>query len=115
MKVKTKTINAGLGWLFKMAWRDGKASWKKLILFMASIVLGIAAVVSIQSFSYNLRTNIASQSKALMGSDYKIDTDKTPNENLLGIIDSLGGADAKEINFSSMVLFPERDLLNLFK
>ena len=108
MMVKTKTLNAGLSWLFKMAWRDGKASWKKLILFMASIVLGIAAVVSIQSFSYNLKNNIALQSKALMGSDYKIDTDKKPNDNLIGIIDSLGGADAKEINFSSMVLFPEK-------
>jgi putative ABC transport system permease protein len=108
MMVKTKTLKAGLSWLFKMAWRDGKASWKKLILFMASIVLGIAAVVSIQSFSYNLKNNIALQSKALMGSDYKIDTDKKPNDNLMSIIDSLGGADAKEINFSSMVLFPEK-------
>ena len=76
----TKTSKTSLSWLFKMAWRDGKASWKKLTLFMASIVLGIAAVVSIQSFSYNLKNNIALQSKAIMGSDFKIDTDKTPNE-----------------------------------
>lgn len=108
MSNNTKTLKAGLGWLFKMAWRDGKASWKKLILFMASIVLGIAAVVSIQSFSYNLKNNIALQSKALMGSDFKIDTDKTPNEKLLSIIDSIGGANAQEINFSSMVVFPEK-------
>lgn len=107
MKEKPITLKAGTKWLFAMAWRDGKASWNKLFLFMASIVLGIAAVVSIQSFSYNLKNNIALQSKALMGSDYKIDTNKTPNENLIAIIDSLGGADAKEINFSSMVLFPK--------
>lgn len=107
MKEKATTLKAGTKWLFTMAWRDGKASWNKLFLFMASIVLGIAAVVSIQSFSYNLKNNIALQSKALMGSDYKIDTNKTPNENLIAIIDSLGGADAKEINFSSMVLFPQ--------
>lgn len=104
----TKTSKNSLSWLFKMAWRDGKASWKKLTLFMASIVLGIAAVVSIQSFSYNLKNNIALQSKAIMGSDFKIDTDKTPNENLLHIIDSLGGANAQEISFSSMVVFPNK-------
>ena len=40
---------ADLDWLLKMAWRDSKASGKRLMLFMASIVLGIAAVVSIQS------------------------------------------------------------------
>ena len=47
-----------------MAWRDGKASGKRLLLFMASIILGIAAVVAIQSFSKNLEENIALQSKA---------------------------------------------------
>mgnify|MGYP000532742989 CR=1 FL=1 len=65
---------AGFGWLLKMAWRDGKASGKRLLLFMASIILGIAAVVSIQSFSKNLSENISLQSKALMGADYLIDT-----------------------------------------
>lgn len=103
-KIDTSTV--GFGWLFKMAWRDGKSSWKKLILFMASIVLGIAAVVSIQSFSLNLKNNIALQSKSLMGSDFKIDSNKAPNERVLAIIDSLGGANAKEINFASMAAFP---------
>ena len=100
---------AGFGWLLKMAWRDGKTSWKKLTLFMASIVLGIAALVSIQSFSVNLKHNIALQSKSLMGSDFKIDSDKPPKENVITIMDSLGGYDAREISFASMVSFPEKE------
>ncbi|QED39046.1 FtsX-like permease family protein [Antarcticibacterium arcticum] len=88
-----------------MAWRDGKASGRKLSLFMASIVLGIAAVVSIQSFGENLKNNISLQSKSLMGADFKIDSNKEPNEKVLGIIDSLGGADAREIGFVSMAAF----------
>ncbi|NEW78309.1 MAG: FtsX-like permease family protein [Gelidibacter sp.] len=90
-----------------MAWRDGKASRKKLVLFMASIVLGIAAVVSIQSFGETLKDTIAVQSKSLMGADYKIDSNQPPNEKVMQIIDSLGGADAKEISFSSMAAFPK--------
>ncbi len=90
-----------------MAWRDAKASYKRLSLFMASIVLGIAAVVSIQSFSENLKTNIELQSKSLMGADFIIDSRNPPNEKVQKIIDSLGGADAKEINFASMGLFPK--------
>ncbi|WP_240793885.1 ABC transporter permease [Antarcticibacterium arcticum] len=93
------------GWILKMAWRDGKASGRKLSLFMASIVLGIAAVVSIQSFGENLKNNISLQSKSLMGADFKIDSNKEPNEKVLGIIDSLGGADAREIGFVSMAAF----------
>ena len=74
---------------------------------MASIVLGIGAVVSIQSFGENLKSNIELQSKALMGADFIIDSRHAPNEKVQGIIDSLGGADAKEINFVSMGLFPK--------
>ncbi len=90
-----------------MAWRDAKASYKRLSLFMASIVLGIGAVVSIQSFGENLKTNIELQSKALMGADFIIDSRHAPNERVQSIIDSLGGADASEINFASMGLFPK--------
>lgn len=100
-----KTGRAGTSWLLQMAWRDGKASGKRLLLFMASIILGIAAVVSIQSFSENLKYNIALQSKALMGADFRIDGNNEPNERVLDIVDSLGGADAREINFPSMATF----------
>ena len=96
----------GIGWLLKMAWRDGKASGNRLLLFMASIVLGIAAVVAIQSFSSNLKENIAVQSKSLMGADFIIDSDQPVNEKVNNIIDSLGGASAWEISFASMAAFP---------
>jgi len=103
---KQINLKPSVGWLFKMAWRDGKSSGRKLTLFMASIVLGIAAVVAIQSFGENLKNNIALESKALMGADFKIDSDDPPNERVLQIIDSLGGAQAKEISFASMAAFP---------
>ena len=97
---------ANTAWLFKMAWRDAKASKVRLLLFMASIVLGIAAVVSIQLFSENLKNNIQVQSKALMGADYLIDTDQEPTERAQQIIDSLG-PEAMEVNFVSMIAFPK--------
>ncbi len=108
-----KSGKAGTSWLLKMAWRDGKASGKRLLLFMASIILGIAAVVSIQSFSENLKYNIALQSKALMGADFIIDSNSEPNERVLEIIDSLGGADGREINFPSMATFSNTEATKL--
>ncbi len=95
-------------WMLKMAWRDAKASKGRLFLFMASIILGIGAVVSIQLFSTNLKNNIQLQSKALMGADYIIDTRQEPNERSMAIIDSLG-PDAFEINFVSMIAFPKQN------
>lgn len=98
-----------------MAWRDGKASSSRLLLFMASIILGIAAVVAIQSFSENLQQNIGQQSKALMGADFIIDSRQLPNEKVRRIIDSLGGADAYEVNFASMAAFPKNDGVKLVR
>lgn len=111
----SKTSKSGLNWLFKMAWRDGKSSGKKLVLFMASIVLGIAAVVSIQSFGETLKANISSESKALMGADFKIDSDDPPNERVQQIMDSLGGAEAREIKFASMAAFPQNEATKLMQ
>lgn len=96
-----------------MAWRDGKASGKRLLLFMASIILGIAAVVSIQSFSQNLKENIGLQSRALMGADYLIDSNQPANERVQQIMDSLGGADAMEVKFASMAAFTKNGATKL--
>ncbi|WP_339700555.1 FtsX-like permease family protein [uncultured Marixanthomonas sp.] len=89
-----------------MAWRDAKASKVRLLLFMASIILGIAAVVSIQLFSTNLKDNIQRQSKTLMGADFIIDAKQIPTKRAQAIIDSLQ-PDAREVNFVSMVAFPK--------
>ncbi|MFD1293958.1 ABC transporter permease [Lutibacter holmesii] len=97
-----------------MAWRDGKASISRLMLFMASIILGIAAVVSIQLFSDNLKQNIKNQSKALMGADFIIDSRQLPTEKVQGIIDSLGAA-ASEVNFVSMAAFSKNNGTKLVK
>ncbi len=102
-------------WLFTMAWRDGKASGSRLGLFMGSIILGITAVVAIQSFSQNLQNNIALRSKVLMGADYLIDSRQLPNERVMQIIDSLGGAEGMEVNFASMASFPKADASKLVR
>jgi putative ABC transport system permease protein len=107
-------MNQNIKWLFKMAWRDAKASRVRLLLFMASIVLGIAAVVSIQLFSTNLKDNIQRQSKALMGADYIINSRQVPTERAQAIIDSLK-PDAQEVNFVSMVAFPKNGGTKLVK
>ena len=109
-----KQSKAGFNWLLKMAWRDGKASLSRLFLFMASIILGIAAVVAIQLFSTNLKDNIQKQSKSLMGADFIIDSRKKPSEKVQKIIDSLG-ADASEVNFVSMAAFPKNEGTKLVK
>jgi putative ABC transport system permease protein len=115
VKEDLKKSKASRKWLFIMAWRDGKASGTRLGLFMGSIILGITAVVAIQSFSQNLQNNIALRSKVLMGADYLIDSRQLPNERVMEIIDSLGGAEGMEVNFASMASFPKADASKLVR
>ncbi len=107
--MKPKRVSAGTGWLFRMAWRDGRASLKRLALFMSAIVLGIGALVSIQNFGKTLEDTISGQSRELMGADFLIDSNHPANERVQGIIDSLGGAAGREVSFVSMALFPNKE------
>jgi putative ABC transport system permease protein len=108
LKQSNLKSNINAAWLLKMAWRDAKASRARLLLFMASIILGIAAVVSIQLFSQTLTDNIQRQSKSLMGADFRIDINELPSERAQAIIDSLK-PDASEVSFVSMVAFPKNN------
>ena len=108
MKQSNLKSNINAAWLLKMAWRDAKASRARLLLFMASIILGIAAVVSIQLFSQTLTDNIQRQSKSLMGADFRIDINELPSERAQATIDSLK-PDASEVSFVSMVAFPKNN------
>jgi putative ABC transport system permease protein len=106
--------NIQLIWLFKMAWRDWRASRKKLYLIIASIVLGISAVVAIQSFGANLVQKIKEDSKSLMGADYIVNSRQSPTPKVIQIVDSLGYK-AREINFASMAFFPANGGSKLMK
>jgi len=67
-------------WLLLMAWRDSRRNRSRLFLFISSIILGIAALVAIYSFEYNLRNDIDSQAKSLLGADLIIETNKAVKE-----------------------------------
>lgn len=92
--------------ILKMAWRDTRASRRRLLLFSLAIVLGIAALVAVGSLRDNLRAAVEEQTKALLGADLVITSRAalTPEANTF--IASLGGTEAREITFNSMLLVP---------
>jgi putative ABC transport system permease protein len=92
-------------WLLLMAWRDSRRNRSRLFLFISSIILGIAALVAIYSFEYNLRNDIDSQAKTLLGADLIIETNKTIKEESLPMLKSLGTERSEERTFASMIYF----------
>jgi putative ABC transport system permease protein len=107
LKIKIKKEPIRWAWTFKMAWRDSRKSWGRLLLFTSSIVLGIAALVAINSFSENLEKDIERQANELLGADLQVSTSRQVPELALRWLDSLKSDMSREQTFASMVYFPK--------
>lgn len=99
-------------WILLMAWRDSRKNRSRLFLFISSIILGIAALVAMNSFNENLRKDIDSQAAELIGADLELESRREPSSEAMKFIDSLKGMSedfAKEERFMSMIRFPKAE------
>ncbi|HEY0680229.1 MAG TPA: ABC transporter permease, partial [Chitinophagaceae bacterium] len=96
-----------LNWILLMAWRDSRRNRSRLLLFVSSIILGIAALVAIYSLSNVLRDEIDQQAASLLGADLEITGNKPIRTALGGLVDSLGDQRSEQRSFSSMIYFPK--------
>lgn len=95
-----------MNFILKMAWRDSRASRRRLVLFSFSIVLGIAALVAIGSFNANLQSAIDGQARTLLGADLEVSSRSALTPEAVGFLDELGGEQAHEISLATMIVFP---------
>lgn len=105
---------SSIGFAVRLAWRDARASRRQLALLVGAIAIGVAALVAINSFADNLRTTVATESKALLGSDLIISS-RTPldsNPVVTALTDSIVRRDparvltARLLEMPAMVLLP---------
>lgn len=94
--------------IIKTAIRDSRKDRSKLLLFMSSIILGVAALVAINSFNDNLVRDIDTQSKSLLGADMTVGGNKAIPESLLKSLDSLSSEFTTEVELFSMSYLPSK-------
>ncbi len=92
-------------WVWKMALKDARNNLGRLFLFISSIIIGIAALVSINSFNINLQGSIDNQAKDLLGADFVVNGNKAFEEEMIQAIDSVQAEKASEADLASMVMF----------
>jgi putative ABC transport system permease protein len=102
-------------WLLKMAWRDTRRSRGRLLLFLSSIVLGIAALVAINSFRDSLKVAIDAKARTLIGADLVMGMNKEPDSLALALVDSVSslGRRSDENRMLSMVYFVKSNATRL--
>lgn len=92
-------------WSLRMAWRDSRRSRRRLLLYSTSIMMGIAALVAIGSFGRSLGHAMDQQAKSLLGADLAIHSRQPFTPDAAAFLQSLGGAQTREVSFATMIQF----------
>ncbi|MEP0545406.1 MAG: FtsX-like permease family protein [Rhodothermales bacterium] len=92
------------------AWRDSRSARRRLLLFVASMALGVAALVAIRSFADSLETAVTEQAQTLTGSDLTLSARRPFANKDRALVDSVAqaypGEQSRELAFASMAFFP---------
>lgn len=78
-------------WL-KLAWRESRASARRLGVYMGAITLGVAALVAINSFRSQVVGSVDAESRALMGADLRVNSNRAFPDTVLAVLDSAATA-----------------------
>ncbi len=98
-----------VGFVLRMAAREVRASPRRLFLLTASVAVGVAALVAINSFTDNLRRSVREQARALLGADLSVSS-RNPlppsAEMLLDTLTRQGAELARVTGFGGMAYVP---------
>ncbi|HWK90003.1 MAG TPA: FtsX-like permease family protein, partial [Longimicrobium sp.] len=75
--------------LSRLAWRESRFARRRLLLFLGSITLGVAALVATQSFADNLSAGVRNQARAMLGADVSLVSTKRYGRGTEALLDSL--------------------------
>ena len=103
------SARAPLSTLIGFAWREGRAARRRLLLYMSSISLGVAALVAIDSFGQNVTQSVREQARTLLGGDVALTSREAFPARIDSLLDSLartGTGVARVTTLSSMANVP---------
>jgi putative ABC transport system permease protein len=95
--------------LASLAWRESRSARRRLLLYMSSIAIGVAALVAIDSFAKNITRSVQEQSRTLMGGDVQLTSHRQFPAVVDSLLDSLsrtGTPNARVTTFPSMAVIP---------
>lgn len=94
-----------MNFILKMAWRDTRASRRRLVLYSLSIVLGVAALIGISSLGDNLRLAVDTQAKGLLGADLSATARQAFSGKALARLRAAGLESARGVSTTTMATF----------
>jgi len=79
----------GLRFVAAMAWRETRGARRRQGLLIATIAVGVAALVAINSFTDNLQRSVRGQARELLGADLSLSRSTPWSEEVEEMVDGL--------------------------
>ena len=95
-------------WIWKMAWRESRGSRRRLVVFLASMTVGVAFLTALTSTGDSLERTIDEEARQLLGADLRVSSSRPFTVDEQEVIREVGGEQATRVSFLSMALFPEQ-------
>ena len=73
--------------VIRMALREVRASWQRLLYFFICIAVGVAAIVTIRSVIQSVRVGLNQEARTLTGADFVISSDRPFTEKVLKAVE----------------------------
>ncbi|HRP06911.1 MAG TPA: ABC transporter permease [Gemmatimonadales bacterium] len=96
-----------LGFAASLAWREARASHRRLLLLAATVMAGVGALVAINSFTDNIRVSVAEQAQALLGGDLALRSRASVDTATIAtaLLDSLSGVGGDSVRIARSASF----------
>jgi len=75
--------------VLRMAWRETRSSWSRLLFFFLCLSIGVAAIVTLRSVVQSVRTALRAEARTLLGADLAVSTGREWDERSLDAIQAL--------------------------
>ena len=77
-----------MGFILRMAYRELRASWRRLIFFFCCVAIGVGGIVALRSLVQNVRTALAAEARGLTAGDVYVRTDQRWTDEVRGRIEA---------------------------
>jgi len=69
-------VRRSVAFVARMAWRELRASWRRLIFFFLCLAIGVGAIVTLRSVVAAVRETLTREARALVGADLAVSTNR---------------------------------------
>jgi putative ABC transport system permease protein len=76
-----------MSFIMRMAMREIRASWQRLLFFFVCIAIGVGSIVALRSVIQSVRIALAGEARTLLGADVALTTNRPWTDTVLGTLD----------------------------